>query len=107
MSNDNPREQFFSGQRPDRADYREFELPSLPDDGTVADWDTWMTACTDLMEGTYTLENAGGTTRRVYVLSPVSDLVLLAEYDVTTLKFSSDPKEWVKNNIGTAPAIPQ
>lgn len=107
MVADTPREQFFSGQRPDRADYRDFTLPVLPEDGTVASWDSWMTSCTDLLDGQYTLENAGGTIRRVYVLSPVSDLTLLAEYDVTTLKFSPDPQEWVTNNIGTAPAIPQ
>lgn len=104
---DTPREQFFSGQRPARADYRDFTLPTTPTDGTVADWDTWITESCDLLEGTFTLENAGGTTRRVYVLSPVSDLVLVVEYDVTTLKFSPEPEEWFKENIGTAPAIPQ
>lgn len=104
---DNPREQFFSGQRPARADYRDFTLPALPDDGTVSLWDTWITDGCALLEGDYTLEDAGGTTRRVWILSPVSDLQLVVEYDVTTLKLSPEPEEWFKENIGTAPAIPQ
>ena len=104
---DTPLEQFFSGQRPARAAFRDFTLPAKPTDGTVADWDTWITESCDLLEGTFTLEDAGGTTRRVYVLSPVAELVLLVEYDVNTLKFSSEPEEWFKTNIGTAPAIPQ
>lgn len=101
------REQFFNGQRASRADYRDFTLPTQPSDGTVALWDTWITDGCALLEGDFTLEDAGGTTRRVYVLSPVSDLVLVVEYDVTTLKQAADPDGWFKENIGTAPAIPQ
>jgi hypothetical protein len=107
VSSDTPREQFLSGQRPARADYRDFKLPSAPKDGTVADWDTWITDSCALLEGQYTLETVAGTTRRVHVLSATSDLVLIVEYDVTTLKFSPEPEQWFKENIGTAPAIPQ
>lgn len=104
---DGPREQFFTGQRPSRAEYRDFTLPNTPVDGTVADWDTWITDSCALLEGVFTLEDGGGTTRRVWLMSPVSDLVLVVQYDVTTLKFSPEPEEWFKENIGTAPAIPQ
>lgn len=104
---DTGREQFNLGARLARTPYREFTLPNQPADGTVADWDAWMVACCGLLDGQYTVENVGGTTRRVHVLSATSDLILLAEYDVTTLKYSSDADGWFRNNIGTGPAIPK
>jgi hypothetical protein len=104
---DTGREQFNRGARLARTAYREFTLPAKPQDGTVADWDAWVVSCCNLLDGQYTVETVAGTTRRVHVLSATADLVLLAEYDVTTLKYSTDPEEWFKNNIGTAPAIPQ